>query len=177
MNCDETEALIGSLKREIMQMPAESTVNVSFGMEDIYNIIPHRPPFALITSITAINLKEMVIEVTSKIDPADPIFAGHFPGQPVYPGVMQIETMGQAGLCLSYFVKNNNLEIKESNTPVKGLFTRVHNAGFNKGVMPGDVLTVRVKSIEDDDFMGLMSAQVIMNNEIYSHSILEVYYP
>ena len=61
--------------------------------------------------------------------------------------------------------------------PVKGLFTRVHNAGFNKGVKPGDKLTIRVKSIEDDDFMGLMSAQVLINNEVYSHSILEVYYP
>jgi 3-hydroxyacyl-[acyl-carrier-protein] dehydratase len=177
VNLDETEALIGSLKRHILQMPAESTVAVNFTKEDTYKIIPHRPPFALITSITAINLKETTIEVTSYVDPADPLFAGHFPGQPVYPGVMQIETMGQAGLCLSYFVKNNSLEIKESHVPVKGLFTRVHNAGFNKGVMPGDTLTVRVKSIEDDDFMGLMSAQVIINNDIYSHSILEVYYP
>jgi 3-hydroxyacyl-[acyl-carrier-protein] dehydratase len=177
VNCDEKEALTGSLKRDILQMPVESTAKVSFSKEDIYKIIPHRPPFALITAITAINLKEMVIEATSHIDPADPIFAGHFPGQPVYPGVMQIETMGQAGLCLAYFVKNNTLEINESGIPVKGLFTRVHNAGFNKGVQPGDTLTIRVKSIEDDDFMGLMSAQVLLNNEIYSHSILEVYYP
>ena len=177
MNCDEKEALIASLKRDVLPMPAESTTSVSFSQEDIYKIIPHRPPFALISSIKAINLKETVIEVTSKIDPADPIFAGHFPGQPVYPVVMQIETMGQAGLCLAYFVKNNTLKIEESNAPVKGLFTRVHNAGFNKGVMPGDILTVRVKSIEDDDFMGLMSAQVIINSDIYSHSILEVYYP
>ena len=177
MNCDEKEALTGSLKRDILHLPAESTVKVNFGREDIYKIIPHRPPFALISSITAINLRETIIEATSTIDPADPLFAGHFPGAPVYPGVMQIETMGQAGLCLAYFVKNNTLEIKEGDTPVKGLFTRVHNAGFNKGVLPGDVLTVRVKSIEDDEFMGLMSAQIILNNAVCSHSILEVYYP
>ena len=177
MNCNDKEALIASLKRDILEMPEPTTAKVSFSREDIYKIIPHRPPFALITSVSAINLSEMVLEATSFIDPADPIFAGHFPGQPVYPGVMQIETMGQAGLCLAYFVKNNTLEIKEGGIPVRGLFTRVHNAGFNKGVMPGDTLTVRVKSIEDDDFMGLMSAQVLLNNEIYSHSILEVYYP
>ncbi|MBA3664833.1 MAG: beta-hydroxyacyl-ACP dehydratase [Bacteroidetes bacterium] len=177
MTSDEKEALIGSLKRDVLKMPAVSTISVSFSKEDIYKIIPHRPPFALISSIVAVNLEEMVIEVTSRIVPEDPIFAGHFPGNPVYPGVMQIEAMGQAGLCLAYFVKNNTLKIEGSNIPVKGLFTRVHNAGFNKGVFPGDTLTIRVKSIEDDDFMGLMAAQVTINNDIYSHSILEVYYP
>jgi len=177
VNCEEKDALIGILKREMIQMPAESSSLVNYIGSDINELIPHRPPFALISAITAINLKETSIQATSEINPNDPIFAGHFPGAPVYPGVMQIEAMGQAGLCLAYFVKNNTLEIKKENLAVKGLFTRVHNAGFNKGVQPGDTLIIRVKSIEDDDFMGLMAAQVIMNNEVYSHSILEVYYP
>ena len=177
MTVEEKEVLIHSLKRDVLAMPAEGLTKVSYGKEDIYKIIPHRAPFDLVTSITAVNLPEEVIEVTSFIDPADPIFAGHFPGHPVYPGVMQIEAMGQAGLCLAYFNKNKTTIITDDAEPVKGLFTRVHNTGFNKGVVPGDTLTIRVKSIEDDDFMGLMSAQVLINNEIISHSILEVYYP
>jgi len=177
MTLDEKETLIHSLKRDILEIPQEGLVTVSYGIDDIYKIIPHRPPFALVTSVTKVNLQAAIIEATSFIDPADPIFAGHFPNHPVYPGVMQIETMGQVGLCMAYFMKNNTTEIKPNSEPVKGLFTRVHNTGFNKGVMPGDTLTVRVKSIEDDDFMGLMSAQVLINNEIISHSILEVYYP
>ena len=106
----------------------------------------------------------------------NPIFAGHFPGMQIYPGVMQIESMGQAGLCMAFFLKNDTTEIANGSIPVKGLFTRVHNAGFNKSVMPGDTMIIRVKSLEDDDFMGLMSAQVLVNDEIYSHSILEVFY-
>lgn len=177
MDCEEKEILTHSLKRDLMDIPAEGCVKVNFGKNKIYKIIPHRPPFNLISSITQINLAHQIIEVTSKVDPNDPVFAGHFPGQPVYPGVFQIETMGQAGLCLAFFTKNNTTEIKSDSEPVKGLFTRVHNTGFIRPVMPGDNLSVRVKLIEDDDFMGLMSSQVFIGKELYSHSILEVYYP
>lgn len=177
MTTEEKEHLIHTLKREAIVLPADGLTTLKYGTEDIYKIIPHRPPFALVNSIVAVNLTTATLEATSFVSPKDPIFNGHFPGQPVYPGVMQIETMGQAGLCLSYFIKNNTTEISDNSEPVKGLFTRVHNAGFNKGVMPNDMLTIRVQSIEDDDFMGLMSAQVLINNEIISHSILEVYYP
>jgi 3-hydroxyacyl-[acyl-carrier-protein] dehydratase len=176
VNFEEREAVINSLKRDVIELPA-GTTQVNLGMDSIYKIIPHRPPFVLITSISAVNIEHGIIEVKYSVNPKDPVFEGHFPGMPVYPGVFQVEGMGQAGLCLSYFIKNNTLKIDENSEPVKGLFTRVHNAGFNKGVKPGDELTIRVKSIEDDDFMGLMSAQVLINNEIYSHSILEVYYP
>ncbi len=177
MTTEEKEQLIHSLKREAITLPAEGLTTLSYDIEDIYKIIPHRPPFALVKSLVAVNLEKGILEATSFISPEDPIFKGHFPDQPVYPGVMQIEAMGQAGLCLSYFIKNNTTQITNESEPVKGLFTRVHNAGFNKGVMPNDTLTLRVQSIEDDDFMGLMSAQVLINNEIISHSILEVYYP
>ena len=173
----DLENWINQVKRQPLQMQFEDTVKLNYGNEDIDRIIPHRAPFALITSLTAVSLEHQIIEATSFVNPDDPIFEGHFPDMPVYPGVMQIESMGQAGLCMAYFLKNNTTEITADSVPVKGLFTRVHNAGFNKGVKPGDLLTIRVKSIADDDFMGLMMAQVLLNDEVYSHSVLEVYYP
>ncbi len=172
----EKEELIHQLKRTAIYLSPDSTVAVNYTKPDIDKIIPHRSPFALINTIRAVNLQEGVIEVSSLVDANDPIFAGHFPGMPIYPGVMQIESMGQAGLCMAFFLKNDTTEIANGSIPVKGLFTRVHNAGFNKSVMPGDTMIIRVKSLEDDDFMGLMSAQVLVNDEIYSHSILEVFY-
>ncbi|MBS1647042.1 MAG: beta-hydroxyacyl-ACP dehydratase [Bacteroidetes bacterium] len=176
MNTEAKEILINSLKRDKIEMPL-GAASVSYGLPDIQKIIPHRNPFVLVSTIHAIHIEQACIEVSYLVNPKDPVFAGHFPGMPVFPGVFQIESMGQAGLCLSYFIKNKTTQINEKSKPVQGLFTRVHNAGFNKAVKPGDVLTIRVKSIEDDDFMGVMQAQALVNNEIYSHSILEVYYP
>jgi 3-hydroxymyristoyl/3-hydroxydecanoyl-(acyl carrier protein) dehydratase len=173
----DLETWINTVKRQPLQIEFEDTVKLNFGKEDIDKIIPHRAPFALITSLTAVSLERQSIEATSYVNPFDPIFDGHFPDMPVYPGVMQIESMGQAGLCMAYFLKNATTEITEESVPVKGLFTRVHNAGFNKAVKPGDLLAIRVQSLEDDDFMGLMMAQVLLNDEVYSHSVLEVYYP
>ena len=118
VNIEEKEALIQSLKREIMVMPAEGTVKVKLEKDSIHKIIPHRDPFSLISSISLVNLEQKIIEVASFVNPSDPLFAGHFPGAPVYPGVLQIESMGQAGLCLAYFTKNNTTAIHDNSQPV-----------------------------------------------------------
>ncbi len=177
MTSEEKETFIQRVKRELIELPAENTIQVSYNKVDIYKIIPHRPPFDFLSSISAINLTYQTIEVQSNVAIDDPVFAGHFPDEPVYPGVFQIETMGQAGLCLAYFVISNTTNIDQNNEPVKGLFTRVHNAGFVRAIKPGDQLTIRATLIENDDFFGILSSQVLIGQEICSHSILEVYYP
>jgi 3-hydroxyacyl-[acyl-carrier-protein] dehydratase len=176
VNVEEKEALIQQLKRQAIELPVEGSTSLRYGISEIQKIIPHRKPFLLIDSLLTLNLKQRIVEAERKLDPADPVFEGHFPGQPVYPGVLQVEAMGQAGLCLAYFVKNDTLKINDQSKPVVGLFTRIHNAGFNFGLYPGDTFRIRVRSVEDDEFMGFMSAQILVGNKIHSHSLLEVYY-
>ena len=71
MNIEEKEALIQSLKRELIVMPTEGTVKVNFGKDAINKIIPHRDPFALISSITLVNLEQTIIEVTGFVNPSN----------------------------------------------------------------------------------------------------------
>jgi 3-hydroxyacyl-[acyl-carrier-protein] dehydratase len=172
---EDREKVIKSLKRHKLPFAEEGAVDVDYSRADIEKILPHRNPFALLDRITRMNRVDQVITTETVIDPNDAVFAGHFPGHPVYPGVLQIEMMGQAGLALIYFLNNNTDLIKEDNKPVVGLFTRVHNAGFIHAVEPGDKLEVRARMHEYDEFLGIMVVQIWKGDQLCSHSILEAY--
>lgn len=168
----ERDAIVRSLKRKPMEL-GQGTVRVRFGREEIRRIIPHRPPMELVDTIEAVDLESGMIEATSLVASDSPLFAGHFPGNPVYPGIHQVETMGQAALCLSYFVRNQAVVVDSSATPMGCLFTRIHNASFQEIVGPGELLTILVKILDVDDFGGRMAAQIVSGGRVCSHAILE----
>lgn len=173
----EREEWIKLLKREEIKFSLEDTFILSYGVDEINMILPHRSPLALVHHISKLNLRLQQIQIENTIDPRDPVFLGHFPNHPVYPGIYQIEMMGQAGLCLLYFLQNQTTEIRTDHKPVMGLFTRVHNAVFLKPVLPGDKVTVIAKMIEYDEYLGIMAVQIFNSGVICSHAILEAYLP
>lgn len=178
MNLPENDRnkLIKRLKREPISLPGQSTVELDLGKAQIERLIPHRVPFLLINRIKRLSLEQQTLEVGVKVEKSDPVFAGHFPDNPVYPGVLLIEMMGQAGLCLSHYISNQTDQVASDTHPVKGLFTRVHNAGFIQAVLPEDDLIIRVQMLEMDPFFGMVAAQVLRDGAIVTHSLLEVYF-
>ena len=102
----------------------------------IMKVLPHRPPFLLVDKI--LELSDTHIVGMKSITMNEPYFAGHFPGQPVMPGVLQIEAMAQAGGVLVL----NTVHDPENYLT---FFMKIENAKFKNPVVPGDTLIFKME--------------------------------
>ena len=105
---------------------------------DIQNYLPHRYPFLLIDKI--LNFKKHdYLKAQKNVSNNEPFFQGHFPGHPVFPGVLILEAMAQATALLDF--KSNERE-KDS---LLYYFVGIDKARFKKPVVPGDIMIIDVK--------------------------------
>ncbi len=108
-------------------------------MEDVLNAIPHRPPFLFVDKI--VEQTETKIKATKEISPEEPFFKGHYPGNPIMPGVLICESIFQTGAIL---LSRTISDIGEG-TPV---LTRISNAKFKNMVKPGALLEMEAEVVE-----------------------------
>ena len=138
-------------------------------------MLPHRDPFLLLDHIEWVDLKEGAISGRRYIDPDDPVFAGHFPGDPVYPGVLLIEMMGQLGLCLQYLSICGDGEVESGDEPPRFRLLKVHQALFLEAVQPGETVEVQARTIEDGDYVSTCVGQVLGDDKVRALAVSEVY--
>ncbi|RRT99802.1 MULTISPECIES: 3-hydroxyacyl-ACP dehydratase FabZ [unclassified Stenotrophomonas] len=105
----------------------------------IQALIPHRYPFLLVDKVLSIDYEKRTIVATKNVSINEPFFQGHFPGQPIMPGVLIIEAMAQAGGVLTQLTLGRDAQSK--------LFymVKVDKARFSRQVVPGDVLEMHVE--------------------------------
>ncbi len=108
-------------------------------VNEIFNLIPHRYPFILIDKVLAYKDFDY-LKAVKNVTINEPFFGGHFPQNPVMPGVLILEALAQASAVLSSL----------SRTPKEGykflyLFAGINNVKFKKKVIPGDQLHLEVK--------------------------------
>ncbi|MEX0845941.1 MAG: 3-hydroxyacyl-ACP dehydratase FabZ [Balneolaceae bacterium] len=106
-------------------------------IEDIKKILPHRYPFLLVDRV--LELEENKIKALKNVTANEEFFNGHFPGQPIMPGVLQVEALAQAGAIMLMTQKVDN--------PGDSLmvFTGINKCKFRKQVVPGDQLILEVE--------------------------------
>jgi 3-hydroxymyristoyl/3-hydroxydecanoyl-(acyl carrier protein) dehydratase len=137
----------------------------------IERLIPHRPPFRLIDSIDRVDMGARTIRGSRRLREDDPVFAGHFPGTPVYPGVLQVETMGQLGLCLAGLLGGHAVSYGQ---PPQVRAIRIHNALFIEALAPGDSLAVTASLVEDNGLTAICAGQIFRGEQLCSCAIQEV---
>lgn len=102
-------------------------------IEDIKKILPHREPFLFVDEVVKINDKK--IEAIKKITGKEYFFPGHFPGNPIMPGVLQVEAMAQTGGILVL------KQLPEASGKLT-LFLGIDKVKFRQQVRPGDTLKI-----------------------------------
>ena len=107
-----------------------------FDINDIIKVLPHRYPFILIDRIEITEPGERLIALKN-MTINEPFFQGHFPGQPIMPGVLSLEIMAQAG---------SFLMISQVEDPLSTnmFFSAVEKTKFRKPIVPGDQLIIHM---------------------------------
>lgn len=147
---------------------------VDYGAEIVRRLLPHRPPLLLVDRISGIDLEAGRIVGSRYLDPADSVFAGHFPEYPIYPGTLQVEAVGQLGLCLHYFAKNNSVEPPEASSELNLRATRILGAYYGEPALPGTTLTLLAEVLAFDGYFASMIGQCLIGDRVASVSAGEV---
>ncbi len=108
-------------------------------INEIMKILPHRPPFLLIDRVEEIVEGEKIVAIKN-VTMNEPYFVGHFPQEPVMPGVLIVEAMAQAGA-----VAVLSMDQFKGKT---AYFGGIDKAKFRRKVVPGDTLRIEVEIIK-----------------------------
>lgn len=135
-------------------------MNYVMDIHEILSLLPHRYPFLLIDRILEIDPGKSIVALKN-ITMNEFQFVGHFPNQPVMPGVLILEAMAQAGCVLAY--KSTNTK---SSDGALFYFAGIDNARFRRVVEPGDQLRLEVKVVRAKKDIWKLSGSAYVDGQL-----------
>ncbi|MFW6264899.1 MAG: 3-hydroxyacyl-ACP dehydratase FabZ [Bacillota bacterium] len=133
-------------------------------VEKIQNLLPHRYPFLLVDRIEEIKEGESIIGIKN-VTMNEEFFQGHYPGHPIMPGVLIVESMAQVGGYLMMI----DLDDPDEKLP---FFAGIDKARFRKPVVPGDQLRIKAEIIKNRGRIAKISAKAYVDGEVAAEAEL-----
>jgi len=137
-------------------------------VEDIKKILPHRYPFLFVDRITELELGKRVVGLKC-VTVNEPFFQGHFPGEPIMPGVLIIEGMAQTGGVLG------RLTVQETMDGTPGddtFFMAMDKVKFRRPVVPGDQLVYEVTALRTGSRVWKVAGEARVAGETVAEALL-----
>lgn len=139
-----------------------------FDINEISRILPHKYPFLLVDRVDSMVAGES-IEAYKNISISDHVFQGHFPGHPIYPGVLIIEGMAQAGGVLAF--KSSTNENEFDNKVV--YFMSIDKAKFRSPVVPGDKLIYKLSVLKHKGNIWVLDGKAYVDDKLVAEAELK----
>jgi 3-hydroxyacyl-[acyl-carrier-protein] dehydratase len=124
---------------------------------EIQNIIPHRYPFLLIDKIIEVEPGKSAVGIKN-VSVNEPFFQGHFPGNPIMPGVLIVEALAQTACVAGLMLEDNKGKL--------GVFTGIESMKFRRQVVPGDVLKLEAEFMAFKMGMGKAKVRATVDGEV-----------
>lgn len=138
---------------------------ISLDIQGIMELLPHRYPFLLVDRITSLIPLKRVTGIKN-VSMNEPYFQGHFPDQPVMPGVLILEGMAQTGGCMAFYSAPENVDNKLV------YFVSIDKARFRKPVVPGDQIVYRLELLKYKRMMMLLKAEAFVDDQLVTEAQL-----
>jgi 3-hydroxyacyl-[acyl-carrier-protein] dehydratase len=127
------------------------------GAREIQEIIPHRYPFLLVDRIVELDEGKRAVGIKN-VTVNEPFFQGHFPGNPVMPGVLIMEAMAQVGAVALLKLPENAGKL--------GVFAGIDKARFRQQVLPGDQLRIEVEILNYKGSIGKAQGRALVGDKV-----------
>jgi 3-hydroxyacyl-[acyl-carrier-protein] dehydratase len=134
-----------------------ATKPLSFGINKVKEILPHRYPFLFIDKVLELDIENSTIVAQKNVSVNEEFFQGHFPHSPIMPGVLILEALAQAGGILFHYSEDPNK---------MSVLLHVKDAKFRNAVHPGDVLILKVETLHKSVKGGRIKALAMVGDKV-----------